>query len=75
MESEDFGNFGLPGRKIPTLEFGLGAMDGNKLAEARAAGKSLPGPHSSMFQPIPEPTLRTGVTAMTSAAIALLQTR
>jgi hippurate hydrolase len=74
MESEDFGNFGLAGRKIPTLEFGLGAMDGNKLAEARAVGKSLPGPHSSLFEPIPEPTLRTGVTAMTSAAIALLQT-
>jgi amidohydrolase len=73
MESEDFGNFGLEGHQIPTLMFGLGAMDGAKLAEARAAGKSLPGPHSSLFQPVPEPTLRTGVTAMSSAAIALLQ--
>ena len=73
MESEDFGNYGLEGRKIPTLMFGLGAMDAGKLAEARAAGKSLPGPHNALFQPVPEPTLRTGVTAMTSAAIALLQ--
>jgi amidohydrolase len=73
MESEDFGNYGLEGRKIPTLMFGLGAMDANKLAEARAAGKSLPGPHNALFQPIPEPTLRTGVAAMTSAAISLLQ--
>jgi amidohydrolase len=73
MESEDFGNFGLEAHKIPTLMFGLGAMDAVKLAEARAAGKSLPGPHNSLFQPIPEPTLRTGVTAMSSAAIALLQ--
>jgi amidohydrolase len=73
MESEDFGNFGLDGHKIPSLMFGLGAMDAVKLAEARAAGKSLPGPHNALFQPVPEPTLRTGVTAMSSVAIALLQ--
>jgi amidohydrolase len=73
MESEDFGNFGLEGHRIPELMFGLGAMDPGKLAEARAAGRSLPGPHNAMFQPVPEPTLRTGVTAMSSVAIALLQ--
>jgi len=50
-------------------------MDPAQLAQARAAGKSLPGPHSSLFQPSPEPTLRAGVTAMSSAAIALLQKR
>jgi len=33
----------------------------------------LPGPHNSRFEPVPEPTLRTGVKAMTSVAIALLQ--
>jgi amidohydrolase len=73
MESEDFGNFGLDGHQIPSLMFGLGAMDADKLAEARAAGKSLPGPHNALFQPLPEPTLRAGVTAMSSVAIALLQ--
>jgi amidohydrolase len=73
MESEDFGNFGLEGHQIPSLMFGLGAMDAGKLSDARAAGKSLPGPHSALFQPVPEPTLRAGVTAMSSVAIALLQ--
>ena len=73
MASEDFGVFGLDGRKIPTVMFSLGAMDPAKLAAAEAAGTELPGPHTSHFQPIPEPTLRTGVTAMTSVAIALLQ--
>jgi amidohydrolase len=72
MESEDFGNFGLEGRKVPTLMFGLGAMDAAQLAAARTAGTSLPGPHNSRFQPVPEPTLRTGIKAMSSAAIALL---
>ena len=73
MASEDFGVFGLEGHKIPTVMFGLGAMDPAKFAEAQAAGKTLPGPHTSLFQPSPEPTLRTGVTAMSSVAIALLQ--
>jgi hippurate hydrolase len=54
--------------------FWLGAMDPAKLARAQAEGKSLPGPHNSRFEPVPEPTLRTGVTAMTAVAIALLQT-
>jgi hypothetical protein len=73
MASEDFGLFGLEGHKIPTVLFWLGAMDPEKLAAAKAEGKSLPGLHTSRFEPLPEPTLRTGVTAMTSAAIALLQ--
>lgn len=72
MVSEDFGVFGL-GRKIPTVMFWLGAMDPAKFAAAQAAGKSLPGPHTSRFEPLPEPTLRTGVTSMASVAIVLLQ--
>ena len=73
MASEDFGLFGLEGHRIPTVMFWLGAMDPVKLAAAQAAGKSLPGPHTSLFEPVPAPTLRTGVTAMTSVAIALLR--
>jgi hippurate hydrolase len=71
--SEDFGIFGLEGRKIPTVMFGLGAMDPARFSAAHAEGKLLPGPHNSRFEPVPEPTLRTGVKTMTSVAIALLQ--
>jgi hypothetical protein len=73
MASEDFGLFGLPGHKIPTVIFWLGAMDPAKFAAAEAAGGFLPGPHTSRFEPLPEPTLRTGVIAMTSVATALLK--
>ena len=73
MASEDVGVFALPNHEIPLTYFILGAMDPVKLAAARAAGKELPGPHTSRFEPLPEPTLRTGVTAMTSVAISLLQ--
>jgi hippurate hydrolase len=74
MASEDVGVFALPGHEIPLTYFFLGAMDPVKLAAARAAGKELPGPHTSRFEPLPEPTLRTGVTVMTSVAMSLLQT-
>jgi amidohydrolase len=72
MASEDVGVFALPTHEIPLTYFILGAMDPGKLAAARAAGKELPGPHTSRFEPLPEPTIRTGVTAMTSVAISLL---
>ncbi len=73
MGSEDVGVFGLSGHAIPVVMFGLGAADPGKLATATAAGKALPGPHTSRFEPLPEPTLRAGVMGMSSVAIALLQ--
>jgi hypothetical protein len=73
MASEDFGVLGLENHQIPTVRFWLGAMDPDKFAAAVKTGKPLPGPHTSKFEPVPETTLRTGVTAMSSAAIALLQ--
>jgi hippurate hydrolase len=73
MASEDVGVFALPNHEIPLTYFILGAMDPQKLATAKAAGKELPGPHTSRFEPLPEPTLRTGVTAISSVAISLLQ--
>jgi hippurate hydrolase len=72
MGSEDVGVFGLAA-KVPTCFFWLGAMDPAKLTAAQAEGKALPGPHTSKFEPLPEPTIQTGVTALSSAAIALLQ--
>jgi hippurate hydrolase len=73
MASEDFGLFGLEGHKIPSVIFWLGAMDPQRFADAQAEGRLLPGMHTSRFEPKPEPTLRTGVIAMSSVATALLQ--
>jgi amidohydrolase len=71
MGSEDVGVFG--GREIPTCYFWLGASDPAKLAAAKAAGKLPPGPHTSRFEPLPEPTIATGLKTLTAAAIGLLQ--
>ena len=72
MGSEDFGLFSL-GQKIPAVIFWLGAYDPAKVVESEKTGVALPSPHSPFFAPLPEPTLRTGVTVMTDAAVALLQ--
>lgn len=73
LGSEDVGIFGLEGHKIPVVYFWLGAMDPAKFAAAEAEGKLLPGPHTSRFEPDPEPTIRTGVTALTAVAESELQ--
>ena len=77
MGSEDVGVFGMSADlkryEIPVVYLRLGAMDPEKLAAAEAAGKRLPGPHTSRFEPLPEPTLETGVTAMTAVATGLLR--
>jgi len=73
MASEDFCRFGLEDRQIPICQFSLGAVDPAKLAESRRTGVALPGLHSSLWAPVPEPTLRTGVKAMTSAVLDLMK--
>jgi amidohydrolase len=72
MGSEDFGIFSLD-HKIPAVIFWLGAYDPAKVAESERTGVALPSPHSPFFAPLPEPALRTGIRAMTDAAVALLQ--
>jgi hippurate hydrolase len=72
MGSEDVGVFGLD-RKIPVAFFWLGAMDPTKYAAAVAAGKPLPGPHTSKFEPVPEPTLAVGVKALSTVALSVLK--
>jgi hippurate hydrolase len=72
MGSEDFGIFGMEGR-IPSVIFWLGADDPETFMENQQKGVGMPALHSAHFAPVPEPTLRTGVTAMTDAAVELLQ--
>lgn len=73
MVSEDFGSFGLAGHQIPITLFWLGAVDPAKVEASRASGTPLPPLHSSLFAPLPEPTLRTGIRAMTAAVMELMK--
>jgi metal-dependent amidase/aminoacylase/carboxypeptidase family protein len=72
MGSEDVGYFSLE-NKIPAVMFRLGASAPEKLAESKQTGVPLPGLHSARFVPVYEPTITTGVRAMTAMAMDLLK--
>jgi metal-dependent amidase/aminoacylase/carboxypeptidase family protein len=72
MGSEDFGYFSLD-QKIPSMMFWLGAVDPLKIKQSKEGGPPLPSLHSSLFAPLPEPTLRTGVKATTAAVLDLMK--
>lgn len=72
MASEDFGLFGLEGRQIPIFMLRLGAVEPGRIREAMHGGKPLPSLHSSVFAPVPEPAIRTGVSAMTASLLELM---
>jgi len=73
MGSEDFGQFGLEGHKIPTFMFMVGAIDADRIAKSEKTGVPLPSLHSSLFWPVPDTTIRTGVKAMTVAVLELMK--
>jgi hippurate hydrolase len=72
MGAEDFGAYSL-NDAIPLCMFWLGAVDPVKVEKSEKEGVSLPSLHSSLFAPLPEPTIRTGVKAMTSIVLDLMK--
>ena len=70
MGGEDFGRLG--GAGVPILMMKLGSVSQERLDEYAAAG-GPPSLHSSKYWPNPEPTIRTGVTALSAASLELLQ--
>ncbi|PYJ21291.1 MAG: amidohydrolase [Verrucomicrobia bacterium] len=73
MGGEDFSEYSLPDHSIPAVDFHVGAVDPAKIAEYKQARKELPSLHSSKFAPVPEPTIRTGIVAMTAAVLELMK--
>lgn len=75
MGGEDFSQFGRTVDKVPVCLFRVGAVDPVKVAESLRTGVALPSLHSSRFAPLPEPTIKTGITAVTATALDLLGKR
>jgi len=73
MGGEDFSEYSLPDHSIPAVDFHIGAVEPAKIAEYKQAGKELPTLHSSRFAPVPEPTIRVGIVAMTAALLELMK--
>lgn len=71
MGGEDFSRYGLD-TGVPIAMLWLGSVDPERWRSAEEGGPALPSLHSSEFAPLPEPTLRTGVTVLTAAVLELM---
>ncbi|MFI6683693.1 amidohydrolase [Streptomyces sp. NPDC050485] len=72
--SEDVGLFATAAQ-VPLCYWLFGGVDAEEFGAAFAAGtrdRDIPSNHSPFFAPLIEPTLTTGVTALTAAALAWL---
>ncbi len=74
MVGEDFSRYGRTDPRTPSTMFWIGAVEKGAWERAKMPGaRPLPSLHSSTFAPDPDPTIATGVKAMTSAALELLK--
>ena len=71
MGGEDFSEYGRTTDKIPICLFWVGAVPTPAWKEYLSSGKALPSLHSSQFLPAAEPTIKTGIKAMTAAILEL----
>jgi hippurate hydrolase len=72
MASEDFSQYSLTAAKIPSAMLWIGGVEPGKFA-ATTDKNSLPSLHSALWAPDAEPTIKTGVIALTSMALDLLK--
>jgi len=71
MGGEDFSEYGRTAEKVPICMFWLGSVDPEQVKQSERSSQALPSLHSSLYHPQPEPTITTGVRAMTAAVIHL----
>ena len=72
MGGEDFSEFGRTAEKVPLFNFEVGGVDPVKYQESQRSGAALPSLHSAVWAPVVEPTMKTGITAMSAAVLELL---
>lgn len=75
MGSEDFSQYWLADKSTESTFFWIGAANPEAYRIAKDKGETLPSNHSPLFAPDPEPTIKTGVEAMTVAALQILKRR
>ncbi len=73
MGGEDFSLYGRTEDHIPVCMFWLGTVPPAKVAEAAKSGQPLPSLHSPFYRPDAEPSLETGVAAMTAAVMECIK--
>ena len=70
--SEDFAEYVNAG--VPSMFFLVGVLDPKDVESSRQpGGKPVPGNHSPFFAPLPEPSIKTSIKAMSLAVLTALQ--
>ncbi len=72
MGGEDFSRYGRTEDKIPIMLFWLGTIPAEKAAAAERKEIELPSLHNDSFLPEYPLAIKTGVSAMTAAALSIL---
>lgn len=75
MIGEDFSRYGIQDEPVPYSMFFLGATDPNVFRKAKETGTEIPGLHSPFFAPQREPTIKTGVKAMSAYAMEIFKVK
>lgn len=70
LGGEDFSQYGRAG--VPIFLFFLGTIDPERVAAAAREDRELPSLHSDVYYPVPEPSIKSGVLAMSAALLSLL---
>ena len=74
MGGEDFSEYGRVDPKIPICMFVVGGVRADVFKRSQETGEALPSLHSPHWAPDPEPTIKTGMTAMIAAVLGLVST-
>jgi metal-dependent amidase/aminoacylase/carboxypeptidase family protein len=73
MGGEDFSRYSRDGKDVKGFIYWIGVVDEPRyVASLKPGAEALPSIHSATFRPDPEPTIRTGVKTMCSAALSLM---
>ncbi|MFT5444828.1 MAG: amidohydrolase [Myxococcota bacterium] len=75
MGGEDFGRYARA-LEVPGIMFRLGTISRESVTASEQPGASpLPSLHSSLYAPLPEPTLRTGIKTMSQLVLELFEAK
>ena len=72
MGAEDFAYFVQTEDEVPGVYFWVGGTSGEDMKAEEEGGPAVPSHHSPFFRIEPEPSITTGVEAMTTAVLELL---
>jgi amidohydrolase len=69
MGGEDFSEFGRTEPKVPICMMNIGGVSLDAFKDGKQTGKPLPSLHSSLWAPVPEPSIKSGVTTFVACVL------